>query len=253
MHMSDTVAALERDLRAIFGDRLQSIVVYGMRALDTQRGAHRTSAVDHHGPLTHTLAVMDRLSADDLRACAAHVPRWQDAGLDTPLLVAAHEFGRSLDVFPFEFGAILADHVLVCGRDPFDRLRVEPADLRRACEVEARGHLLHLREGYLETHGRGDALAVLIVQSAAALAALLTSVAHLDAVQIHDAAAAARHAERRLGLTSNIAGAIVALAGVSEISSAEAERLFAPYLDLVERLVRYIDTWREDAGQRTEG
>jgi hypothetical protein len=94
---------------------------------------------------------------------------------------------------------------------------------------------------------------VLIVQSAAALAALLTSVAHLDAVEIQDAAAAARHAERRLGLTSNIAAAIVALAGVSEISSAEAERLLAPYLDLVERLVRYIDTWRGDPGQRAEG
>ena len=189
---------------------------------------------------------MDTLSTDDLRACTGHVEHWQDSGLDTPLLVAAHEFGRSLDVFPFEFGAILADHVLVSGSDPFDGLRVEPADQRRACEVQARGHLLHLREGYLETRGRGDALAVLIVQSAPAFAALLTSVAHLDAVEVRDGAAAARHVERRLELTSGTATAIVALAGVSEISSAEAERLFAPYLDTVERLVKYIDRGRAD-------
>ena len=246
MRIPDAVTALERDLRGIFGRRLQSMVVYGLRAPDARHSAHGSHAADgsDHGALTHTLAVVDTLSSDDLRACTGHVGRWQDSGLDTPLLVAAHEFGRSLDVFPFEFGAILADHVLVAGSDPFDGLRVEPADQRRACEVEARGHLLHLREGYLETRGRGDALAVLIVQSAPAFAALLTSVAHLDAVEVRDGAAAARHGERRLELTSGAATAIVALVGVGEISSAEAERLFAPCLEAVERLVRYIDGWK---------
>src|SRR5947209_9568481 len=50
----------------------------------------------------------------------------------------------------------------------------------RACEVQARGHLLHLREGYLETRGRNDALAVLIVRSAPAFAALVSNLARLD-------------------------------------------------------------------------
>jgi hypothetical protein len=246
MHIPDAVTALERDLRAIFGARLQSMVVYGLRAQATPHDADLAHAADSldHGALTHTLAVVETLSTEDLRACTGHVQQWQDRGLDTPLLVAAHEFGRSLDAFPFEFGSILADHVLVSGHDPFDGLRVEPADERHACEVQARGHLLHLREGYLETRGRGDALAVLIVESAPAFAALLASVAHLDAIEARDGAAAARHAERRLELTAGTATAIVALAGVSEISSAEAERLFAPYLETVERLVRYIDSWR---------
>jgi hypothetical protein len=108
----------------------------------------------------------------------------------------------------------------------------------------ARGHLLLLRECYLETRGGGDALAVLIVESAPAFAALLTSVAKLEAATVPDVAAAARHVERRLELSTPIASEIVALAGVSEISSAEAERLFPPYLGTVERLVRYIDAWR---------
>jgi hypothetical protein len=171
------------------------------------------------------------------------VDAWHDGGLATPLFLASHEFGRSLDAFPFEFGAILADHVLVSGTDPFDGLKVETVDLRRACEVQARGHWLHLREGYLETRGRSDALAVLIVESAPAFAALVTSVAQLDAAAAPgDVAAAARHVERRLSLPST-ASEIVALAGVSEISSAEAERLFPPYLEMMGRLVKYIDDW----------
>ena len=247
MHIPDAVTALERDLRGIFGNRLRSLVVYGLggqAAHGHRHGSHAGAAHQPERAITHTLAVVDTLSTDDLRACSARVQAWHDGGLATPLVLAAHEFSRSLDAFPFEFGAILADHLLVSGRNPFDGLKVAPADLRRACEVQARGHWLHLREGYLETRGRGDALAVLIVQSAAAFAALLTSVARLDGVAGGDVAAAARHVERRLELPSNTASEIVALVGVSEISSAEAERLFAPYLDTVERLVKYTDTWK---------
>lgn len=256
MHIPDAVAALERDLRGIFGSRLRSLVVYGLRAhagpghRHESHGAHAAHQPEH--AVTHTLAVVQTLLIDDLRACTARVDAWHAGGLATPLVLASHEFGRSLDAFPFEFGAILADHLLVSGSDPFDGLKVEPADLRRACEVQARGHWLHLREGYLETRGRSDALAVLIVESAPAFAALLASVAHLDGVAAADVAAAARHVERRLSLPST-ASEIVAFAGVSEIPSADAERLFPPYLETVERLVQYVDAWRRPAGQRAEG
>jgi hypothetical protein len=246
MHIPDAVTALERDLREIFGNRLQSLVVYGLRAQPARGNSHHshTDHGDHQrGHLTHTLAVVDTLSTDDLRACTGRVAAWHENALATPLVLAAQEFGRSLDAFPFEFGAILADHLLVAGSNPFAGLAVERADWRRACEVQARGHWLHLREGYIETRGRGDALAVLIVESAAAFAALVTSVARLDGVAAADSAAAARHVERRLELKSSAASEIVALAGGGEIASAEAERLFGPYLDVVERLVRYIDAW----------
>ena len=244
MQTGDAVPALERDLRAIFGSRLQSLVVYGQRG--AREGAGSGDGHGAHGsgrPPARTMAVVEALSQDDLRACAARIDAWHDAGLDTPLLVAAQEFGRALDVFPFEFGAIMADHAVVSGADPFLGLRVETADLRRACEVQARGHLLHLREGYLETGGRGDALSILIVESAPAFFALVTSVAHLDGIDGGHAGASARHVEHRVSIPAT-ASAIVALAGMSEISSAEAERLFGPYLETVSRLVAYIDTWK---------
>ena len=187
--------------------------------------------------------MVDELSASDLRACAALTASWHERGLATPLMVATHEFGRSLDAFPLEFGAIIADHVVVAGANPFETLRVDPLDVRRACEVQARSHLLHLREGYLETRGRADALAVLIVESAPAFASLITSLARLERPVGDDNAAAARHAERTLGVPPGSIGAIVALVGVDEIPSVQAEQLFPPYLDAVERLVHYVDGW----------
>ena len=241
MAIPEAVQRLDRELREIFGRRLQSLIVYG--ALDGQQAKDDGHS---HGPAespSRTMAVVEGMTRDDLRACATRVDAWHGRGLATPLIVAAREFDRSLDVFPLEFGAILADHVVVSGENPFGSSKLEPADVRRACEVQARSHLLHLRESYLETRGRADALSDLIVQSAPAFAALLTSLARLEGHAAGDAGAAARHAERILGVSGGAVADIVKLAGIHELPSADAERLFGPYLEAVEKLVAYVDGW----------
>jgi hypothetical protein len=248
MSIPDGVHVLERELREICGARLQSLVIYGQR---TSASRAKTDAHAHqHGhsdATVRTMAIVDALNVADLRACAARTASWHEQGLATPLIVAAQEFGRSLDAFPLEFGAIIADHVVVAGPNPFETLRVDPSDIRRACEVQARSHLLHLREGYLETRGRGDALAVLIVDSAAPFASLITHLARLERPVGDDAAAAARHAERTFGAAPGTIASIVALVGADEISSAQAEALFPPYLEAVEKLVAYVDGWNARA------
>src|SRR5213595_3904980 len=123
MIIPDAVHALDRELRGIFGARLQSLSIYGGRT-DAGAQAHAASAAHgHDGPPTQTLAVVDSLTQDDLRGCARHVEAWHDAGLATPLLIAERELERSLDAFPLELGAILADHVVVSGGLP--RARAE--------------------------------------------------------------------------------------------------------------------------------
>jgi hypothetical protein len=226
--ISDAVRSLDGDLRQLFRERLKSVVAYA-------------SAEGSDAPAP-TLAVVQSLTADDLRACAARVASWHDAGLATPLLLDEEEFGRSLDAFPFEFGAILAEHALVSGGSPFTGLRVDPADLRRACEVQARSHLLHLREGFLETRGRSDALADLIVRSAAPLAALLTNVARLDTAESRDAVVAAAHVESRTGV-NGVFTDVVKLTPGATVSSEHARAIFPSYLAAVRTLADHIDRW----------
>jgi hypothetical protein len=114
----------------------------------------------------------------------------------------------------------------VWGESPFGGLQVDPADMRRACEVQARSHLLHLREGYIETQGRSDALAHLIARSAAPLSALLRNVARLSGTHMTD------------GVLAEVAG----LYG-KELSSDTARRLFPEYLSAIEYLTNEIDRW----------
>src|SRR5471030_3507498 len=125
MVISDAVQTLERELRGVFGSRLQSLVIYGQRS-HPDHGVH--AAHGHPAPPTRTLAVVDSMTPEDLRACAGRVEAWHDAGLATPLLIAAHEFEQSLDAFPLEFGAILADNTIVAGASPFASLKIDPAD-----------------------------------------------------------------------------------------------------------------------------
>jgi hypothetical protein len=243
MEIPDAVQALDRDLRGIFGSRLQSLVVYGERARHARAHIHDGHGTDD-APM-QTMAVVEQLAGEDLRMCAARVETWHGAGLATPLVLATQEFSRSLDAFPLEFGAIIADHALVSGANLFDGLSVDAADLRRAIEVQARSHLLHLREGYLETRGRSAALAVLIVQSVAAFVALLMSIGRLEGRPTDDPTSAARHAERLLTLQGSAIGEVASLVGVREISSQQADRLFPAYLEAVDRLVRYVDGWND--------
>jgi len=213
MPISDAVTALDRELREMFGDRLRSVVAYAV----TDRAPNTPQPM---------LVIVEALTPADLRDCAAHVAHWQDAGLATPLFLETAEFPRSLDVFPFEFGAIIADHVLVSGDNPFEGLQIDMADLRRACEVQARSHLLHLREGYIETQGRSDALAALIARSSGPLSALLSSVARLKGTRF----------------AAGVLGEVASLNG-KELSSEAARRLFPEYLSAVEHLTNEIDRW----------
>lgn len=237
MTLPDSVRTLERDLREIFGGRLQSLLTYGTTPDAGAHGGH-----SHHH-LIRTMAIAETLTADDLRAVARRAARWHDAGLAAPILLAAREFEDSLDAFPLEFGAILAAHTVIAGTNPFNGAKVDPADVRRACEVQARSHLLHLRQGYVDAHDNGNAIAVLIVDSAAAFAGLLESVARLQGVAAHDADAVARHVERTIQALDRSVADVLALTQVGEISSAEAIRIFPAYLDAVERLVKFVDTW----------
>jgi hypothetical protein len=213
MRNGDALHALDGDLRSLFGARFRSLVAYATTDIGDAPAA--------------TLALVDSVTTEDLRRCAERRAEWHQRGLATPLLLEVDEFGRSLDAFPFEFGAILADHVIVSGENPFEGLTVDAADVRRACEVQARSHLLHLREGFIETDGQASALASLIVRSAAPLAALLKHVGRLTGAAAYD----------------GVLTRVTELAPGGTLSVDEAQRLFPTYLEALGRLVDDLDRW----------
>ena len=68
--------------------------------------------------------------------------------------------------------------------------------------------------------------------------------ARLQGFAAHDDGALSRNAERTLGVAGGAVADVVKLAGVTEISSEEAVRIFPAYFDAVERLVKLVDGWK---------
>lgn len=222
------LAATLHDLEHIFGARLQAFLAYG----------HPNTAP------APSVALVRTLTADDLSACAARASAWHRAGSATPLLLTKDEFAGSLDAFPIEYGEIIDTHRLLFGVDPFAGLAIGADDLRRACEVQVKSHLLHLREDFVECGGRPAAVATLISDSAPAFALLLRRLAQLDGHAAATPADLGAFAERRPGLDPRVVGDVLALRDGTANAGVDAARLFPAYLAAVEQLAHFIDTWK---------
>jgi len=223
---------LTRDLAGVFRDRLLSVVVYGGQVDSNPAAA------------LHSLALVSSLTADDLGACAQLISEWTRGGIATPLILPDAEFRATLDVFPLEYGEIVRAHVLVYGANPFTDVVLSQRDLRLACEAQAMSHLLHLRQGYIQTGGRLPAVARLVAQSAPAFAALLRNVGRLSGVQSTDRMDATRQGATTAGLPMTTVDAILALETPSALPASDPARLFPDYLRAVEHLAAVVDQWR---------
>lgn len=195
-----------------------------------------------YGP-TRTVAFVQDVGAGDLAALALLVDRWHREGLETPLILTPAEFHRSLDVFPLEYGAILDRHVVIAGTSPLERATLSPDDLRRACEVQAKGFLIHLRQGWLHAADHADEQRTLLVRSAAPLRALLTNLLRLSGAPAHDEASLAAHAERSLGVPAGLIAAILALETAPDGAEALRHQMDA-YLAAAATLWSFVDAWR---------
>ena len=228
----EALDALAADLRRIFGGRLLSLVSYGL---------NKPSPPPR---VTHSLALVERLTFADLAACAPRASAWHRRGLAVPLLLEREEFFRTLDVFPLEYGDIIANHLVIAGPDPFAGTGVSPNDVRRACELAAKSHLIHLREGFVESGGHSQAVAELIAVSAPAFRALLGNIARLADDDEEDVA---ETAERQIGIPASVVREVLNAGGGTRSTIAEPTALLAQYIEAAERVWEYVDTWRARA------
>jgi len=210
------------DLQRVFGSRFVGLAAYGQNA---------------------GVGFVDALAADDLQAMRSLVETWHRDGLATPLVMTVDEFNRSLDAFPLEYQAMIDTHVVIAGRMPFASVRIDATDLRRACEAQARSHLIHLRQGWLESGSHESQLADLVVRSAAPFHALLANVARLSGAPHTAVDDLNRFAEQTIGMPAGIARDVLDL-NVHPEHGRQVRARLGDYLAAAERLWNFIDTWR---------
>jgi hypothetical protein len=213
---------LAGDGRRVFGDRFRALLAYDP---------------------THSVLFAGAITSADLDALGALAETWHKDGLDTPLVMTPDEFRRSLDAFPLEYQSIVDRHLCIAGEDLLAGVEVRADDLRRACEVQAKAHLIHLRQGWIEAAGHADEQAELIERSAAPLRALLTNIARLTGRAAADPAGLAQAAAELFGMPAPLVNEVLALETAPQRSRTLVDQL-PEYLDASERLWATIDRWR---------
>lgn len=215
------MARLADDLTRVFGNRFVGLVAYGP---------------------TRTAAFASAIYADDIEALSAIHERWHRDGLDTPLLITPDEFTRSLDAFPVEYQAMLDRHTLIAGRSPFTDARPAEVDLRRACEVQAKSFLIHLRQGWLQAADHGHEKTQLMAESAAPLRALIGNIARLQRAAHSTDQDIVAFAGTIPGVSTGLVAGILSLDARANRAEQCAPRL-NECLALAERLWAYVDGW----------
>jgi hypothetical protein len=235
-----------RDLRQVVGERLRALVVYEAHGTfgdapgsGDGEGRLRLAPED----LVHTLALIEEFGIEDMSRLARFAPAWEDKGLAVPLILAPGELGRSLDSFPLEYGQIIAHHAVIVGDDPFAGYEVDRRDLRRACETQAKAHLLHLREGYIQAATNAARIAQLLEASVRPLQALLVNIARLHGEEVRTPEALSRFVEERLELSADALRPLLST-GAVHLDTSSATTFFPGYLGAVERLSRLVDEWQ---------
>jgi hypothetical protein len=230
------VESLARDLDGIFGPRLVSLIVYPGHQADGS---------------VHSCALVQDLTFRDLTASLPLTESWFHRGTSVPLLLSPEELRRTIDIFPLEYAAMMADYAVVRGSDPFKGIAIPVEEVRRAVEGLAKSHLIHLREAFLESHGETMRIASLIAASAAPLRALLTHIARLpesgsgpaDTSTPSDESLATL-AELRMGIPRALVRTVLAASGNGPSTIADPSHLLGPYIDASKRIWEYVDRWR---------
>ena len=170
-------------------------------------------------------AFVASLGAEDLDALGPLADAWRRDSVAMPLVMTPDEFRRSLDTFPLEYQSLLDHHVVIAGHPPFEGVQIQPGDMRRACEVQARGHLIHLRQGWIGQAAHQGGLAHLLADSAAPLRSTLANLARLHGESPADDGALATWANRTIGMPDALVRDVLSLTDAPHRSAAFVARM----------------------------
>lgn len=229
-----TLDELTAQLRAAWGEALQSVVLYGSAA--TEEGRVSQARCD-------VLVIVDRLDLARLQAAGAVVRAWTDAGHPPPMTMTAEEWRGSVDIFPMEYADILERHRVLHGLPPFEGIHVRRGDMRSQLENQVMGKLLHLRQGVLAAGGDAKRQLELLEVSKSAILVLcratlrlheLTPPADAETVALDTGRVAGFDPEPFVRVVRHVQKKV-------KLAPADVGGVLAGYVGAVEQLKRHLD------------
>lgn len=229
-----TLDELVTQLRAAYGTRLNSVVLYGSAAT----GEHIPKRSDYN-----VLLLLNDIDASALASASAVARAWGDAGNPPPMTMTVEEWRGSADVFPMEYADILERHKVLHGTPPFDGVTVSKEDLRLQLEQQVMGKLLQLRQGALLAGTDGKRQVELVAASLSTMMVLFRAVLRLNGERSDtDNAVIAKRVGTIVGFDSApFVRAVQHVRGERKLKGSESGVTLAGYIDGITRLQRWLD------------
>ena len=235
-----TPEILTEELKKTCGDNLCSVVLYGSAV-----AGDSVKTSDYN-----VLVVLNRVDAEGLQALTGLCSRWDKEGNPAPLLFAKETLLRSADVFPVEFSDIIQTHKVLFGADPFDGMKIEPANLRLELEHELKGKVLLLTGRFLVTKGVTREVDKLMVSSLSAFLTLFRA-----ALRLYGDTPPAKKMDvlpmlsRRVKFDEEIFRIVWELKEGKKRPGLDSAQIFSRYLAAVQSVTSAVDLWLQNAGK----
>ncbi|MFQ5684164.1 MAG: hypothetical protein ACE5HC_12925 [Candidatus Binatia bacterium] len=223
-----------RTVRDLQGEDLKSIILYGSAVrgeFDTRRSK------------LELLLVLNEVDYRQLALLAPYTRKWHRQRIATPLVLSPKYVSTALDAYPLEFLDMQLGRRVLFGEDILKEINPPRQAIRRQCEQDVRGKLLHLREILLETHLKPRWLREAMVLSVPSFLRIGRYILLLKDEQVKPQSQEVIEALRRVSTLplQGLEAAWKTKSGSLKPARSEIAGLFETYLNDAMALTRYVD------------
>ncbi len=221
------------DVQEALGEDLKSVILYGNAA----RGEMEKV------PFINFLVVINDNTPSKLALCAKFVKKWQKKLITIPLFLEPEYIHDSLDTFPLEFMNMSSAYHVVYGEDVVGGLDFKASNVRKQCERELKGNLLHLRAEYLNLISDKKGLVDLVKRSLNTFRSVFTGVLFLKNIEIpEETDTLFSNVAEEFELDSSLFKKLRAIANKEiKVDETDTDKLFDFYVEELDKLSNAID------------
>jgi hypothetical protein len=170
--------------------------------------------------------------------------RWSKEGVITPLFLTDEDIRTSSGLFPLEYLELQEHHRVLGGRDPFVGFHVETGRIGDAVRQGLAGHVVRLRQRFVEGGGADDAVLILLPLAVTSVVPLLRGIQRLHQWPVlTQSDAVIKDVADRLQLDlQGIDDALMLKRGIISPGPSEVPRVFDRYLTAATKLAEVFRT-----------
>lgn len=221
-------------LKAAFGERLVSVVLYGSGATGELHEVYSDLNI---------LCVLAEITPQELIASEAIFRWWRELGSPSPLLMTPAELRTSSDSFPIEFHDIKEQSRLLHGADLMQDIVIDDRYYRAQVEYQLRAKLLRLRQKAGGVYSHKDLLLRLLAESVSTFCVLFRHALRLSgAAPVWKKHEIATQAHAKFGIAAEPFHKLLDLReGKVKEKEVDPHAILGPYLYQIEEVIRIVD------------